>query len=270
MSTELGTTEAGRTRSPQPLAVRLDTGFRPTRHGFPFANTWRDTVFGVLASRGRCGGMVFAALDYFDAGEPIEGAGRPADLPAHDSPTARLIWRRQLASVFSRLGSNLWRFAVLTYLPSGAPRGIGPTTQREVAVLLALLEAGRPVPLGLVSALTVRHLARNHQVLAYGAEIGESGVLVRVYDPNFPRRDDIMVEVPLGGGPVVERAGTRRITWRGFFVEQYRPMARAHPGYREPLVSHAPDTRLVWGLVGLGVLAWLVAWLLRGLARRRP
>jgi len=246
--------------------IRLDTGFRPTRHGFPFANTWRDTVLGVIASRGRCGGMVFAALDYFDAGEAIPGAGRPADLPAHDSPMARLIWRRQWASIVSRLGSNLWRFALLTYLPSMAPRGIVLTTRREVAPLLDALAAGRPVPLGLVSALSLRHLARNHQVLAYGAEVGENRVLVRVYDPNYPRRDDVMLQVPLGGGPVTERIGTRSVTWRGFFAERYVPMARANSRAEEPLVAQAPDTRLVWGAVGLGLFVWLAALLVR---RRR-
>lgn len=263
MSTDASAAGSVRPDSTRPEHLRLDTGFRPTRHGFPFANTWRDTIFGVIASRGRCGGMVFAALDYFDAGEPIEGAGRPADLPAHDSPIARLIWRRQLASIANQLGGNLWRFALLTYLPSGAPRGIAATTQRELAPLLEMLAAGRPAPLGMVSALSVRHLARNHQVLAYGAEIGESGVLIRIYDPNFPRRDDIMLEVLFGGGPVIERAGSRRISWRGFFVERYRPMAEARFDAEEPLASRAPDTRLVWGAVGLGALVWLAAWLVR-------
>ena len=266
MSADMVAEVEARSGPPRPVPARLDTGFRPTRHGFPFANTWRDTVLGLIASRGRCGGMVFAALDYFDVGEPIEGAGRPADLPAHDSPIARLIWRRQLASIVNRLGSNLWRFALLTYLPSRAPGGIGATTQREIAPLLETLAAGRPVPLGLVSALSLRHLARNHQVLAYGAEVGERGILIRLYDPNFPRRDDIMLEVPLDGGPVVERAGARRIAWRGFFVERYRPMAGARSSAEEPLAARAPDTRLVWGAVGLGALVWLVAWLVR---RRR-
>ena len=243
--------------------VQLDTGFRPTRHGFPFANTWRDAVLGVIASRGRCGGMVFAALDYFNAGEPIPGAGRPAELPAHDSALARLVWRRQVASITTGLGSNLWRFALLTYLPSGAPLGAAETTRREILPLAEALAAGRPVPLGLVSALSLRHLVRNHQMLAYGAEVGERVVLVRVYDPNYPRRDDVMLEIDIDGGQVIERIGARRVTWRGFFVERYAPMAATRAQAGGTLAERAPDTRMIWGAVGFGVLLWLATRLLR-------
>lgn len=228
-------------------AIRYDTGFRPTRHGFPFPNAWRDALLGVFASRGRCGGMVFAALDYFLAGEDVPDAGKQVPLPAHDAPIARLIWRRQVASVLAGAGTNLWRFALLTYLPSSAPLGTQATTRREIDRLLEALEAGRPVPLGLVSALTLRHLARNHQVLAYGAEVGDDAVLVRVYDPNHPRRDDVMLEVPRSGGPVVERIGTRRTTWRGLFVERYAPIAGVRSGV--PLAERRPDLRRVWPIV---------------------
>jgi hypothetical protein len=75
----------------------------------------------------------------------------------------------------------------------------------------------------MVSAISLRHLVRNHQVLAYAAEFGERRVTVRIYDPNHPRRDDIVLDVPIDpSGPVIERIGARVIRWRGFFVSRYR------------------------------------------------
>lgn len=205
--------------------MRLDTRFRPSQHGFTFTNSWRDTLVGALKSRGRCGGMVFAALDAFLADEPVPGAGQP--VPAHDSAIARHILKRQVDSVTVGLGSNLWRFAALTYLPTGGPGGIGLTTRRELLEVFDSLRVGIPAPLGLVSTIGLRTLVRNHQVLAYAAEFGDDAAVVWIYDPNFPGRDDVFLEVPLDRlAPVIEHAGRRSITWRGFFLERYRPTRR--------------------------------------------
>lgn len=177
-------------------------------------------LFGVVASRGRCGGMVFAALDAYDAGERIAALSPTGALPDYDSPLAHLIWRRQVDSVITHLGWNLWRFAELTYLPTPGPQGVGIVTRRELLPLFDELAAGRPTPLGLVSGLGLRHLARNHQVLAWGADFGDRFVRISIYDPNYPLRDDVVLEVPFAAGPVIERIGDRRTPWRGFFVER--------------------------------------------------
>lgn len=201
----------------------LDTGFRPSRDGFGFPNTWRDMLIGVVASRGRCGGMVFAALDSFTAGLPLDGAVS-RDLPDNDTPLGRLIWQRQVDSVTTRLGSNLWQFVRFTYLPSASAPGIAAATRRELLPLFDALRSGRPVPLGLVSDIGLPHLARNHQVLAYAADFGEERVEVRIYDPNHPRRDDVTLEVPFAtSGHVIEHIGAQTAEWRGFFIEHYRP-----------------------------------------------
>jgi hypothetical protein len=60
------------------------TGFLPDRDGFKFANHWPDTPYSLPplrgsvldlkygnAANGLCGGMVFAARDYFDQGSSI-------------------------------------------------------------------------------------------------------------------------------------------------------------------------------------------------------
>lgn len=204
--------------------MKLDTGFRPTAHGFGFPNTWRDTVVGVIASRGRCGGMVFAALDAFAAGEALaEGALAP-ELPPHDSALARTIFRRQIESVADGAGVNLAQFVRFTYLPTAGPLGIGLATRRELLPLFDALRSGRPEPLGMVSEVGLPYIARNHQVLAYAATFTDSRVLVRIYDPNYPLRDDVTLDVALDPDePVVERVGGRVRLWRGFFIEHYTP-----------------------------------------------
>ncbi|MRS11886.1 MAG: hypothetical protein EG823_02290 [Actinobacteria bacterium] len=208
--------------------MNLDTGFRPSVHGFGFANTWRDTLLGVVQSRGRCGGMVFAALDAFAADTSLPPGSSARDLPSYDSTLARAIARRQWESVGVRRGKNLARFVRYTYLPSAGPLGIGTATRRELLRLFDGLRAGWPVPLGMVSALGLPHIATNHQVLAYAADFGEKRVTVRVYDPNHPRRDDVTLDVPLDAGePVVEHWGNRVRVWRGFFIESYVPKSPA-------------------------------------------
>ena len=49
------------------------TLFSPAQHGFRFANYFENVIFeespfGRIATRGRCGGMAFAALDHYYAG----------------------------------------------------------------------------------------------------------------------------------------------------------------------------------------------------------
>jgi hypothetical protein len=243
--------------------VRFDTGFRPSAHGFGFPNTWRDTIIGVVASRGRCGGMVFLALDHFLAGRQLPAAAAARELPAHDSPLALSVWRRQVDSVLAGLGGNIWSFAALTYLPSHAPLGAAGRSRRDVDPLLAELDDGRSVPLGLIGALSIRHLARNHQVLGYAAERRDGSTLIAVYDPNFPLRDDVVIEVPDDpSGRIVERVGGREIPWRGVFIEAYE--SAPVPGAS---VASRRDSRAGLG-VGIIVLVALVG-VARLLRRRR-
>lgn len=171
---------------------------------------------------------MFAALDAFLAGSPLSGEARSAALPAHDSPLARSIWKRQMQSVAVGLGGNLWKFVRFTYLPSSSALGVGIATRRELLAVFDSLRAGRPAPLGLVSGIGLTHLARNHQVLAYAARFDEERATLWIYDPNHPRRDDVTLEVPMDPhAPVLEHIGTRVKPWRGLFVERYSPAARS-------------------------------------------
>jgi hypothetical protein len=92
--------------------------------------------------------------------------------------------------------------------------------------VLVALTAKRPVPLGLIAPNPLRGIGLNHQVVAYGAERSADGLLIRIYDPNIPRRDDVTLFVTWSGDvPIVERRGEQQIAeWRALFVERYAPL----------------------------------------------
>lgn len=216
----------------------FDTGFVPSVHGFGFPNAWENGAFDVrvggrsytVGLRGRCGGMVFAALDLFRRGE---AAGRMwgKAMPENSSAIAKYLLRRQIESVGAGFGSNIAKFALLTYLPSGTAIGSARFTRsREVGRVLVAMTAGNPVPLGLVVAQRFSGIGLNHQVVACGAVRDEDGLRIRIYDPNFPGRDDVELRLGWSGtDPIVQYVGgVERKRWRALFVESYSP--RKGPG----------------------------------------
>jgi hypothetical protein len=52
------------------MAHTITTGFVPSVHGFRFPNQFRN-FFGAIETYGRCNGMAWHALDYFNAGRPV-------------------------------------------------------------------------------------------------------------------------------------------------------------------------------------------------------
>jgi hypothetical protein len=224
--------------------MTVTTGFSPTKHGFPFANCYPcgtpvfvvPTPFGRLrvgdAAGGLCGGMVFAALDLFLFGVPVPSEPAP--------PVFRYLARRLMGS---------WNlpFGVLRYYDfqrrPGASRFVAGvrvqdgvsrlTIEDEWPRVRASLDAGMPVPLGLVKAhsLSPRQLPRNHQTLAYGYELDEPAgeLTLRVYDPNYPNDDAAALRVNLLD-PDRERPvdhSREGPSVRGFFLTEYRRPAEA-------------------------------------------
>lgn len=228
---------------------RRRPAFLPSRHGLAFRNTWPsqpalrlpaplDGIGVGDAARGLCGGMVFAAADYFHA-----GGIPPATRPDPDDPLYRYLVWRLLASW--RLPHGVARYYGWMVLPDLGPRRrlrgrpvrlLRGTAERTVETewpqIAARLDRGVPVPLGLVTveSWSPARLPRNHQVLAYGYTVDAdgAGVTVRVYDPNRGARDDVAIRVEPDGA-----AGPPRLTHnlgigrpvRGFFRTSYRPAA---------------------------------------------
>ena len=221
-------------------------GFLPSRHGFAFTNAWPDqpavvlpTPFGDIgignAGGGLCGGMAFAALDYW-----LAGRAPGLDRPAAGDQLYRYIVDRLIDSWHAPAG--VAQYYQWMSLPDGdhvitlfgrrvvTERGLGWRTVRvQWPQIKKDLDRGLPVPIGVVttSSRNPKDLALNHQVLAYGCEADGSQVTLRVYDPNCGRRDDITIRMATGAPArsvtFDHNLGLGRRPIRGFFRVAYTP-----------------------------------------------
>jgi hypothetical protein len=209
-------------------AQGASTRFRPSRHGFAFDNSWPPapaisirTPAGRVgignAALGLCGGMVFAALDYWQTGrEP------PADRPAPGAALYRFIVRRLLQSW--RLPAGVVRY----YLGMLATDGdlASRTVVREWPRVRALLDRDLPASLGVVTVASASPflLGHNHQVLAYSYHQADADVTLQVYDPNSGPDDAVGIRFSTAT-PAAGFAHNIAIRWpvRGFFLTRYAP-----------------------------------------------
>jgi hypothetical protein len=186
--------------------------FVPSKNGFAFANSWPSepavalsTPFGEIdignADAGLCGGMVFAALDYWHA-----ATASPTERPAAGSPLYAFIVRRLVDSW--NLPAGAAQYFYWMCLPDGdsgfdvfgrhvvTERGIASRTiEVQWPQVRSDLDAGTPAALGVVTVASTRpkDLGQNHQVLACGYTVAGSLVTVDVYDPNQGQRDDVAI-----------------------------------------------------------------------------
>jgi hypothetical protein len=186
-------------------------GFSPDAFGFRFANDFpkvplrRIGIPGLIdipigdASNGLCGGMVFAARDYFEAGRrPPARTTAPGSGRLYDYLVGRLFDSfnlpygpaRYLQLMHPSLpdGETLW--SRLGLLPHGRAWVMA---RDEWPKVRAEIDSGHPSPLGLIriKSSNPMDLKYDHQVLAYAYDVDGPRVGLRVYDPNWPGRDDV-------------------------------------------------------------------------------
>ena len=179
--------------------------FLPSEDGLHFPNSFKPgpTVrLGPLdprligigdAAMGLCGGMVAYVRRRFGAGQPV-----PAQtaVPENGSDLFKQLVREQVRSL--RFGLVPLRFYRLSAMDDAARNA--QTRDRNWPAIRRTLDANKVATLGLVraSAKNPLQLKENHQVLAYGYDIGEdASIRVRVYDPNHPNKDNVWV--PMDG-----------------------------------------------------------------------
>lgn len=228
------------------MTDRSVPGFLPSRHGLRFANAFppgptlrlgpldpRNLGIGD-ASQGLCGGMALTARDLWAAG--IEAPADATGPPPNGSPRYRALVRRQVQSLD-------WLRVPLRYLDLQAfrpdpPSGLASTVlarlgrrparieamEREWPRIHAEIDAGRPCVVGLIRASGASPwlLSRNHQVLAFGYRASADGVVIRVYDPNHPGRDDVELHATKAAGEVGLRQSTGE-PLLGWFRQPYPP-----------------------------------------------
>ena len=218
--------------------------FLPSANAFKFKNDWPHAaaftvdVGGVdvpvgNAQRGLCGGMVFAARDYFETGRPL-----PGDTSAPGSgPLYEYIGQRLKESFGLPLGPAKYLELMATSDADRGPwllrvllgmrwRGIAWRTIRgELGAITDDLDHNHLVCLGLVCVHSTNplDLGHNHQVLAYGYSRAGDVVTIRVYDPNRPLRDDVSLQFstadPAKATPIDFVNGSEDV--RGFFRVPY-------------------------------------------------
>jgi hypothetical protein len=228
------------------MPERTVPGFLPSTSGFRFPNSFprvpvrRIGIPGVIslpigdASNGLCGGMAFAARDYFEAGRPPpEEATAPGEGPLFDYLVRRLFDSFQLP-----LGPTRYLRLMSPLLPDGetwwsrivlAPHGRAWVMVREEwPKVRADVDAGHPSPLGLVRIRSHDpfDLKVNHQVVAYGYVLSGSSLTLRVYDPNRPGRDDVTLSLDVADPtrPATVTSVPAGPPVHAFFRVGYRPV----------------------------------------------
>ncbi|MCB9845220.1 MAG: hypothetical protein H6811_04445 [Phycisphaeraceae bacterium] len=216
--------------------------FRPSRDGFGFVNSFPGDPISLGGLQrfftdgrgyGLCGGMSLAAADHF-----LAGAAMPMDqsVPARGTRLHSYLLHRQVDSL-GTLGVFGLKFLKWQRLPDASATGTWALTRRGLDKIVSDLESGAPVMLGLVyrDRDDGWNPAGNHQVLGYAVDVSPGRVLISIYDPNFPGRDDVRLEVHLieiddGTGGSIEAARTRRVVpgrsdreVRGVFAMPYSP-----------------------------------------------
>jgi len=209
------------------VVVEKRTGFRPDVHGFAFPNAFVD-VFATLpngttiTTRGRCGGMAYLSLDLFHAGAPAprwgSGLWAPQRVPPDDNWLADAIRARLFDSFRVLSAASFLTWSVLADGSMGPLKGVRRrTAEDELPQVVKAIDDGRPVPLGLVVARSIGAVGTNHQVVAHGYVREGDVTSVLITDSNSPGRE---VRLTPGEAGWVASNGP---TWRGFFVQDYRP-----------------------------------------------
>lgn len=221
--------------------------FIPSRHGWHFANNFRNRILpGVLPieTYGLCGGMVMTALDYWRANKPIpthraddfRASGTAEEqLPAEGSRLRTYIYDRQMNSLLTSAVFTRW-----VVFPWFGPANFHDwAIHSEFDIVRGQIDRGRPAMLGLWSM--PGDASVGHQVLAYGYEL--SPPRLYVYDPNRPDQEVVLVPVsPERGCEMRDASGSAYHTYRGYFWTDVYNWSES------PYVPHYHDLELSAGL----------------------
>jgi hypothetical protein len=224
------------------LLAQRTVAFDPATHGFAFPNAFVNVVLTLpngaqITTAGRCGGMAYAALDYFLPGQPVprmhSDLWAPGRVPPDSHWLAQYFTSRLRDSFFTGSAAKFVTWSLHSDDPTWVFKGVTRwTKEEELPRVMASIDRGRPVVLGLVVARSLGAIGDNHQVIAYGYERSEDGrVVVAVYDNNTPGRPVTLTSL----ADQHDWTASNGHVWRGFFVQDYTP--------RSPrvLTRHAPD-----------------------------
>lgn len=223
---------------------KVMTAFDPKKHGFHFSNSFVNVVIpqltGSIVTKGRCGGMAFAALDYYYAKLPVpthrgsnSSTKRESDfgngeIPPDGTRLADYIYRRLFDSFLLNGIKFLSWTQKLDHFTLVYGNGVTKLTKEEEFPKLIQQLANGPVALGLIKAEHIKDIGKNHQVVAYGAELDKaSGTMtVYIYDNNAPDQTVTLTSDPSDPHFIssLTDANSNHFCYRGWFVEDYSAM----------------------------------------------
>ena len=203
------------------------TDFVPQQHGFRFVNRFEFSFdfklpFGVRIDLGDivyglCGGMCFAALDYFNLGEPVPDIAEVEDV---SQDYVAYLWDRQLDSLWLPVVPKVMEWMLRD------DDDIGRATARsEIPKMRRRIDKGTPVVLALIRVSLGASATKNHQVLATGYELDDATkqLTIHVYDPNHPlQKPTLTMELARPSQGINARQSTGEAL-RGFFIINYKP-----------------------------------------------
>lgn len=205
---------------------KVMTGFKPEVHGFRFENSFEFSAKFNLPLMGEidlgkivyglCGGMCFAALDYYRIGRTVPDYKKPTEIP---SSFRRFLWDRQLDSL-----GVVTVPKVLEWMLQDDVSISKRTAWNEVPKLRRRLDKGEPVVLALIRVKSGGNPTHNHQVLAVGYEEDPVSrqMTIYLYEPNYPGLAPILslnLAHPSKGIALQQSTGEAA---RGFFIIPYR------------------------------------------------
>ena len=264
------------------ITMRSVPGFLPSTSAFHFPNSFPAVPHGTInllgnsipigdASQGLCGGMAFAARDYFELGVPIPTMTTPPSsgpvfdhivlrlydsfnllLPPPPPPAPPVVPFITPIPPFGPGPVSYWWLmdpALPDHETVASNINLAPRGRAWVAIveswpqIRADIDANRLSPIALIEVRSHDpfQMGKNHQVLAYGYELDHTDLAIRVYDPNFPDRDDITLSLsiadPQHTTPIMHSGGTTVLC---FFHQVYTPPLKPVPSPPAPAPAPAP------------------------------
>jgi hypothetical protein len=256
-------------------------GFLPSRNGFPFSNTkwpsepdlylklppftwWGDNGLPIgNASNGLCGGMAFAARDYYDAAQfPPQVQPKGAGDPVFDYIVRRLFDSFN-SPVFGSCDGVCGGYDFLANVVDFQTQMDPAYSDTDSLIddgrawimaheawpaIQAAIDSIEPCPIGLVlvKSLLPTDLGQDHQVLVYGYQLQQQQLTLYIYDPNAPSKDDVRISLNISdtSNPI---SVTDNVNAPGqiysFFVLRYErmPPAGGTHSLRLALLRHGVD-----------------------------
>jgi hypothetical protein len=185
------------------------TQFLPSKHGFHFSNN--DLTLPQHGGTVLCGGMAYAAIDYF-----VHGMTIPHDIeaPLDGTPLNSYIFKRQ---VIAHLDTSNKFVSIFIPVPvvSQVLSSFSMNPDAEFATLNSKLSTGRPTPICMANPGF-----SGHHLVAMGCNPTKP-ITITVYDPNVPGRTGFVQEFTQPGSQArrfVNTMGPSKV-WEFFFVD---------------------------------------------------